>query len=161
MITIRSAVLEDGAVLSALDSATWSPDVTPAPRWEPGRPFFNDRVDPANVLVAEIGGDVAGYVALRQSIPLPSHDHVLEIHGLAVDPARQGQGLGMRLVEAAKGEARQRGARKLALRVLAPNASARRLYESCGFGVEGVLADEFLLEGEYVDDVLMACRLED
>ena len=33
---------------------------------------------------------------------------------------------------------------------------ARRLYESCGFQIEGVLRDEFYLGGQYVDDVLMA-----
>jgi RimJ/RimL family protein N-acetyltransferase len=47
------------------------------------------------------------------------------------------------------------------LRVLAPNHSARRLYESCGFVVEGTLRAEFLLEGEEVDDVLMACQLDE
>jgi RimJ/RimL family protein N-acetyltransferase len=40
--------------------------------------------------------------------------------------------------------------------VLGPNAAARALYESCGFTVEGVLREEFLLDGQYVDDVLMA-----
>lgn len=56
-------------------------------------------------------------------------------------------------------EARRRGAQKLSLRVLAPNGAARRLYESCGFTVEGVLREEFFLDGRYVDDVLMARRL--
>jgi hypothetical protein len=47
------------------------------------------------------------------------------------------------------------GARKLTLRVLGSNVRARRLYESCGFLVEGVLRAEFFLGGRYVDDVLM------
>jgi hypothetical protein len=34
-----------------------------------------------------------------------------------------------------------------------------RLYESCGFRVEGVLREEFRIEGRYVDDVLMALDL--
>ena len=38
----------------------------------------------------------------------------------------------------------------------AMNDRARRLYESCGFQIEGVLRDEFHLGGQYVDDVLMA-----
>ena len=50
----------------------------------------------------------------------------------------------------------RRGARKLSLRVLGDNTVARGLYESCGFAVEGVLRDEFLVDGRYVDDVLMA-----
>jgi RimJ/RimL family protein N-acetyltransferase len=39
--------------------------------------------------------------------------------------------------------------------VLGGNAPARRLYERCGFRVEGVLPEEFLIGGAYVDDVLM------
>jgi hypothetical protein len=48
---------------------------------------------------------------------------------------------------------------KVTLRVLGHNVGARRLYERCGFVPEGVLRGEFLLEGRYVDDVLMACDL--
>jgi RimJ/RimL family protein N-acetyltransferase len=39
--------------------------------------------------------------------------------------------------------------------VLGHNLPARRLYESEGFVVEGILPGEFLLDGVYVDDVLM------
>jgi RimJ/RimL family protein N-acetyltransferase len=53
-------------------------------------------------------------------------------------------------------QAQSRGARKLALRVLGTNTRARSLYESCGFLVEGLLREEFFLDGRYVDDVLMA-----
>jgi RimJ/RimL family protein N-acetyltransferase len=63
------------------------------------------------------------------------------------------------LVEAAVTHAAGRGARKVTLRVLGPNEGARRLYERCGFVVEGVLRGEFELAGRLVDDVLMAYRL--
>jgi len=53
-------------------------------------------------------------------------------------------------------EARRRGARKVSLRVLGSNAVARRLYARCGFVEEGVLRDEFVLDGRFVDDVFMA-----
>jgi RimJ/RimL family protein N-acetyltransferase len=33
---------------------------------------------------------------------------------------------------------------------------ARRLYARCGFVEEGVLRDEFVLDGRFVDDVFMA-----
>lgn len=159
MITIRPATTDDDQALAAIDQATWSPAVTPAPRRAPGSPFSEDPRRLDEVLVAEVDGSVAGYVALHQTIPLPSHSHVLEINGLAVDPGYQGEGLGRRLVEEARREASRRGARKLTLRVLAPNVGARHLYEACGFHVEGVLEGEFLLEGAPVDDVLMAIRL--
>jgi len=62
-------------------------------------------------------------------------------------------------VEACIDLARDRGARKLSLRVLGGNVAARRLYEPCGFTTEGTLREEFFLGGRYVDDVLMACML--
>src|SRR3712207_6970927 len=50
---------------------------------------------------------------------------------------------------------RRQGATRMTLRVLAHNTPARRLYESEGFAVEGVLPGEFHLDGRYVDDVFM------
>jgi RimJ/RimL family protein N-acetyltransferase len=67
--------------------------------------------------------------------------------------------VGRALIDAVAAEARAGGATRLTLRVLGPNAAARRLYESAGFVVEGVQRGEFLLDGEYVDDVLMALDL--
>jgi ribosomal protein S18 acetylase RimI-like enzyme len=160
MVTIRLAEPGDEEPLARIDEVTWSSQVTPAPPREPGGCFFGARTRLKDVLVAVVDGVVAGYVSLHQSIPLPSHTHVLEITGLAVDPRFQGQGIGRRLVREAQREAGLRGARKLSLRVLAPNASARALYDSCGFEVEGVLRGEFVLDGAPTDDLLLACRLE-
>lgn len=160
MSTIRPARAGDDAALAAIDAATWSPQVTPAPAPPADRTtFFSAGTDPAEVLVAEVDGRVAGYVWVGQQVPLPSHDHVLDLKCVAVHPDRQGSGSGRRLVEAAIGVARDRGAHKLSLRVLGPDARARALYASCGFVVEGVLRDEFHLDGRDVDDVLMAHHL--
>ncbi len=156
---VRQARPEDQAALRKIDAATWTLDVSPAPPPPADAAFFNERTRPADVLVAEIGSAMAGYAVLGQSSRLASHAHVLEIRGLAVDPVCQRRGAGRRLVEASVEQARDRGARKLALRVLGTNVRARQLYESCGFLVEGVLRAEFLLGGRYVDDVLMARTL--
>ncbi len=40
--------------------------------------------------------------------------------------------------------------------MLAPNTEARRLYARCGFTQEGVLVGEVRLDGELIDDLLMA-----
>jgi ribosomal protein S18 acetylase RimI-like enzyme len=84
---------------------------------------------------------------------------VLEVKGLAVDPARQGEGVGAALLDAAIDRARERGVRRLVLRVLSGNTPARHLYESRGFKVEGSVGEAFLLEGSYVDDLTMGLDL--
>jgi ribosomal protein S18 acetylase RimI-like enzyme len=153
---IRPATADDDAALRALDAATWAWWVTPGPDRPPGKPFFGVGEVPADVLVAEEGGEIVGYVALGPPTRLESNRHVMGVRGLAVAPDHQSRGIGRTLLEAAAAEAGARGARRLRLRVLSANTGARALYESCGFVVEGVLRDEFLLDGRYVDDVLMA-----
>jgi RimJ/RimL family protein N-acetyltransferase len=49
-----------------------------------------------------------------------------------------------------------RGVRRLTLHVLGHNKTARAAYARSGFTVEGVLREEFEVDGRYVDDVLMA-----
>lgn len=161
VITIRRAVTGDGPILTGIDLLTWTPQTSPSPYpHDPsGYRFFDRRTRPEDVLVAEVDSVIGGYVKLREPSGLAARLHVYEISGLAVAPELQGAGVGRRLVEAGVGESRRRGARKLALRVLGDNAAARHLDETCRFTVEGVLQDEFFLDGHYVDDVLMACHL--
>ena len=159
MITIRPAREDDEAGLAKIDERTWTPAVSPAPPPPPGTPFFDDGTRPEDVLVAEHDGVVAGYVRLGEGFGIPAHRHVAVVDGLAVDPDRRRLGIARQLVEAAVAEARHRGARKVTLRVLGPNVGAQRVYERCGFVVEGVLRGEFHLDGADVDDVLMARSL--
>lgn len=159
MTTVRPATAADEAPLAKLDERTWTTAVSPAPAPPPGSPFFDDGTRPENVLVAEHDGALAGYVRVDEGFGIPAHRHVLVIGGLAVDPDRRRLGIARRLVEAAVAEARRRGARKLTLRVLGHNTAARKVYESCGFTIEGVLRAEFHVDGADIDDVLMARAL--
>jgi len=156
VIEIRAARPDDSATLTAIDAVSWTTANSPAGLPAEPRPFFRPDEDPADTVVAALDGVVVGYARLRNPLPVPSHEHVLEINGLAVDPGVAGKGVGGALVEAAVAEAERRGARKVSLRVLGTNAVARRLYARCGFVEEGVLRAEFLLDGRYVDDVFMA-----
>ena len=160
MIEIRTARPEDAAPLAAIDAVTWTAATSPAALPTEPRPFFREEEDPADTLVAVSDGAVLGYAKLRNTLQAPSHAHVLEINGLAVDPGAIGRGIGGALVEAAVAEAARRGARKVTLRVLGTNAVARQLYARYGFVEEGVLRDEFVLDGRFVDDVFMARFLE-
>ncbi|MGW1258859.1 N-acetyltransferase family protein [Streptomyces sp. NPDC002513] len=157
---VRLAAFDDEDALARLDRATWSPLHSVQPRPEPPyESFFTERSGPGDHLVAELGGAVVGYLRLGFPTELECNAHVRQIHGLAVADEARGAGVGRALLRAAREEARRRGARRLTLRVLGHNTPARRLYESEGFTVEGILPEEFLLDGTYVDDVLMGSVL--
>ncbi|MFJ9019211.1 GNAT family N-acetyltransferase [Streptomyces sp. NPDC102259] len=153
---IRTARPADAESLALVDRLTWSPlhAVMPEPE-PPYAPFFDERHVPEDYLVAELDDRVIGYVRLAPPTPLACNAHVRQIQGLAVLDEGRGRGVGRALIRAAFEEARRQGARRITLRVLGHNTPARKLYESEGFVVEGVLPEEFLLAGEYVDDVFM------
>lgn len=159
-VRIRVARPSDGGELERIDRAAFGGVDNVVPVADASQPFFTDSTRPEDVLVAELDGDVAGYAKIRPPTPLASNAHVLQIQGLAVDPATQGRGVGRALIEGTVAEARRRGARKLSLRVLASNPNAAGLYAACGFEVEGVLRAEFRIDGRYVDDQLMARLLD-
>ncbi|MER5638576.1 GNAT family N-acetyltransferase [Kitasatospora sp. NPDC002227] len=156
---IRVARAEDEPVLARIDRAAWSylSDVVPQPA--EGAEFFGERCPPEEFLVAEADGLLLGYIRQGPPTPLASNQHIRQIRGLAVSPDARGRGVGQALVEAACNAAREAGARRMTLRVLAHNAPARRLYGRCGFQVDGVSPEEFWINGAYVDDVWMSRRL--
>ncbi|MFD7712496.1 GNAT family N-acetyltransferase [Streptomyces sp. NPDC059785] len=171
-VHIRHATLADEEALGRLDRETWSPVHAVQPRPQPPYgPFFDERRGPRQHLVAELVDDAAavdgavdratvvGYVRLGFATPLAANSHVRQIQGLAVAERARGAGVGRALLRAACAEAKALGARRITLRVLGHNTPARKLYESEGFVVEGVLPGEMLIEGEYVDDVLMGREL--
>ncbi|QKW06084.1 GNAT family N-acetyltransferase [Streptomyces sp. NA04227] len=184
---IRPARIADGAQLAALDYELWSPLHSVMARPDsPHHAFFTERTPVQDVLVAEIdapagqeperearrrlwrkregraggraGGRVAGYIRLVASSH-PCNAHVQQIQGLLVADWARGTGVARALLRAACDLARERGARRITLRVLGYNAPARALYASEGFVVEGVLPEEVFLDGQYVDDVLMGRSL--
>ena len=79
-------------------------------------------------LVAERRGVVAGYVVAHSAADEG------EILNLGVAPTHRRQGIGRALVERVLQELAGLGVRTVYLEVRASNASARRLYESLGFG---------------------------
>jgi len=155
-MVIRHALAADDADLMRIDRRSWRWFVGPR---APGTDRFFASSRPDDVLVAEVDHVPVGYVKLGRRTDLPSNRHVLQIHGLAVDPYFRRAGIGQALIGHAIEEARRRGASKVWLFVLEPNAAARALYLRCGFELVGVLRDEFRLEEHSVDDMLMERHL--
>lgn len=129
-------------------------------RAAPGRAtFFTADSPPDAHLVAVLGRRVVGYIRLKAPTDLPENAHVIQIQGLAVDPGHRRRGVATALMTAAEQRLRAQGKRKLSLRTLSTNHEAIALYERLGFISEGVLREEFFINGSYVDDVLMTKHL--
>ena len=89
-----------------------------------------------DVLVAEVDGQVVGFLALS-FIPVLSGLSAL-VGDLAVDPACRRQGIGMALVEAAIQRANRRGAANLLVDTSRADPAARDFYHACGFEAGGI-----------------------
>jgi len=80
-----------------------------------------------------IGAGPDGLAVLRFRDAIWSNGLECYLAELYVVPARRGNGLGRALMEAALGEARERGADTMEIGVDEPDLVARHLYESLGF----------------------------
>jgi [ribosomal protein S18]-alanine N-acetyltransferase len=81
--------------------------------------------------VMAIGEELVGYGMLRgwdDGYDIPNL-------GVAIDPGQQGRGYGRRLMEFLHRLARQRGAKRIRLRVYPENARAVALYQSLGYSL--------------------------
>ena len=97
---------------------------------KPPGPMLDDysaRVSEGVVWVIEEGSTIAGIIVL-----LPRPDHLL-LDNIAVTPARQGAGLGRRLLAFAEAEALRRGYRELRLYTHRTMTENRRLYAAIGY----------------------------
>jgi mycothiol synthase len=88
--------------------------------------------DPADFLVLRDGRDPVGYCWLKVE------DGVGEFYVVGVDPDRQGEGLGRRLMDAGFARLAARGIPTAALYVEADNVPAVNLYRSLGFATHSV-----------------------
>jgi GNAT superfamily N-acetyltransferase len=94
------------------------------------------RWDEAEVLVAEIEGELAGTVsfyadASREGLGFPAT--WAGFRTLAVDPAMRGRGIGKVLLQTCLDKARTQGAPTLAIHTSQVMRAARLLYEQAGF----------------------------
>lgn len=83
----------------------------------------------ADLLVARVGGDVAGYVLTL----MRADSRAARVYSLAVGSRYRGRGIGARLLAACEARARRRGRAAMRLEVRGDNAPALALYRERGY----------------------------
>jgi L-amino acid N-acyltransferase YncA len=106
------------------------------------------------VLVAEVGSSIAGWASLNTFNPRPAYQYVAD---LSVYLARswRSKGLGSRLLQALIPLARELGYHKLVLSAFPTNTAGMRLYERQGFTTVGIYKEMGLVDGHWVDTIIM------
>lgn len=107
---------------------------------------------------AEVDGRLAGSLSLGRYGNLKKTKHVGEL-GMGVAKEFRGTGVGSALMDYAVKWAKRKKLKKIALSVFSTSRVAIRLYEKFGFVREGVRIGQFVIEGEYVDEVMMGRAL--
>jgi len=105
-------------------------------------------------VLAEIEGELAGSLSLARHRDSEKTKHV---RGLATGVAREyrGMGVGSALMDYAVRWARKRKVKKIVLSVFSTNRKAIALYKKFGFVTEGTRKKQFLIQGKYVDEIMM------
>jgi ribosomal protein S18 acetylase RimI-like enzyme len=129
---IRAATAADVSVIGQIVEQAYRHYI---PRiGKPPGPMLDDyaaRVSEGVVWVIEEGSTIAGVVVL-----LPRPDYLL-LDNIAVAPARQGTGLGRRLLAFAEAEAVRRGYREIRLYTHRTMTENQRLYAAIGYEETG------------------------
>ena len=109
------------------------------------------------VIVAEIGGELAGYIELTGGTFHRNQATAYVVIGVLA--AAGGRGVGRGLLEEAKRWAVAHGVHRLELTVMAHNHRAIGLYERTGFSIEGRRSECLLIDGQFIDELYMAMVL--
>ena len=154
---VRPARAEDADAICAIynegiaDRATLETDArTPEER----RAWLAARDARHPVVVVEIDGVVVGWASLNVFNARDAYRHVADI-SVYVARASRGKGAGTTLLDRLVALGREIGFHKLVLAGFPTNAASVALYRRLGFREVGVYREQGLLDGRWVDVVLM------
>jgi phosphinothricin acetyltransferase len=106
------------------------------------------------VVVVESDGVVVGWASLNMFNPRDAYRHVADI-SVYVARASRGKGAGTALLERLVELAREIGFHKLVLAGFPDNAASVALYRRLGFREVGIYQEQGMLDGRWVDVLLM------
>jgi len=112
------------------------------------------------VIVAESGatpgaaGSVVGWGSLNVFNARPAYRHVADF-SVYVERAWRGKGVGHRLLERLIEIARESAYHKMVLSTFPTNTGGVKLYERLGFSRVGIYREQGMLDGQWVDTLIM------
>ena len=118
------------------------------------RQWLADRGPRHPVLVAVDGHEVVGWGSLNSFNPRPAYNHVVDF-SVYVARERRGAGVGRLLLTALEERARAIGYHKMVLAAFPFNQAGMRLYERQGFRTVGIYKEQGMLDGKWVDVIVM------
>ena len=118
------------------------------------RAWLEGRTSRHPVLVAARGAAIVGWASLNPFNPRPCYDHVADF-SIYVERGQRGTGIGRRLLDSLIEAARGLGYHKLVLAAFPSNAAGCALYARCGFRTVGIYREQGMLDGKWVDVILM------
>jgi phosphinothricin acetyltransferase len=106
------------------------------------------------VIVADRDASVVGWASLNPFNPRPAYDHVADF-SVYVRRSCRGQGIGRQLLDRLIDLARGIGYHKMVLAAMASNDAGIALYASAGFFKVGIYREQGLVDGNWVDVIVM------
>ncbi len=156
-ISVRPATAADADAICTIynqgieDRATLETELrTPEER----RLWLADRGPRHPVIVAEEDGRVIGWGSLNAFNPRRAYDYVADL-SVYVERSRRGRGIGGRLLERLIELARDLGYHKMVLAAFPFRDAGVTLYTRLGFTRVGVYREQGLLDGRWVDVLIM------
>lgn len=140
-ITIRTAVLDDIPVLRSLHADLHKDNLAYDtlldlnwPLDDRGLKYFTELIEESSsvLYLAEIDGDVVGYLAGGHKDINYRTTKMAEIYSMTVRPSHQSQGIGEQLVSAFRGWAKEHGFGKVYVNVYFGNERGIKFYKKCG-----------------------------
>jgi L-amino acid N-acyltransferase YncA len=119
------------------------------------RQWLNARTPRHPVIVAEDGARVIiAWGSLNPFNPRDAYRHVADF-SIYVERAHRGKGVGRRLLARLIDLARELGYHKMVLSAFPFNAAGMALYERLGFRTVGIYKEQGLVDGRWVDTIVM------
>ena len=116
--------------------------------------WLRDREGALGVVVAEVGGEVAGFASLSEYRPRAAYRTSVE-SSVYVDESVRGRGVGRRLMQEMVRVAEARGFHTMMARIAGGHEASIRLHQAVGFEVVGTEREVGRKFGGWLDVVVM------